>query len=135
MGAPLQFFSPFFLKIFMAFAERILPVRDKTDIPANTIETARRAEILLLEQEKFKLCLVKLFLVFLQYFSLFYFRKPFTRLSKEQKIQYLKKIEDFPLSKVRQGFWGIKIFVYWGYYTQEPTWAGLHYGGPLVGKL
>ncbi|MBI2339550.1 MAG: hypothetical protein HYU99_04155 [Deltaproteobacteria bacterium] len=132
MGAPLQFFSPFFLKVFLAFAEQILPVRDKADLPANTMETARRAELLILEQEKAKQLLLKLFFVFLQYFAVFYFRKSFTALAREQKIDYLKKMEHFRISKVRLGFWGIKVFVYWGYYTQPESWTAIRYEGPLV---
>ena|SRR3990167_3508606 len=132
MGAPLTFFSPFFLKIFLAFADRILPVTRHEDLPADTEETARRAEILILEQERTKRFLLKFFLVFFQYFSVFFSGKPFTSLSTNQKIQYMKRIEAAPISKIRLGFWGLKTFVYWGYYTQTKTWPGLHYGGPLV---
>jgi len=132
MEKPLKYFTPYFLKIFQSFATQILPVVQKNDLPANTNEVAKRAEVLILERDGSKRFLLKVFLFFVQFYSFILYRKIFTSLSADKQIEYLSKLENFSMSKIRQGFWGVKNLVFWGYYTQISSWPAIHYGGPLV---
>lgn len=72
----------------------------------------------------------RLFLRVLEWGSALLFGKPFSRLDPRRARAYLRLIELSPLRLLRQGFWGLKTMVLFGYYTRQEVFPHIHYDGP-----
>jgi hypothetical protein len=68
-----------------------------------------------------------LFLGVVRWLPLLRFGKSFERLGPEQQDVFLRWLEDCPVRVFRQGFWGLKAFIFMGYYGQPELWQKIGY--------
>lgn len=119
--------------ILTAIGERIVdsdadmpPFRDTAAIA--TIDTA----LLHLERDAQELLRWTLALFeygpFLHEFRL----RRFTGLAPAERDAHLRTWAESPVASRRLAFRAVKHLSFLGYYSQDSTWAGIHYGGPWV---
>ena len=53
--------------------------------------------------------------------------KKFVRLEPDKRTAFLLSIEDSPLLLIRRGFWGVRTFVYMGYYGLDEVRQSIGY--------
>ncbi len=58
--------------------------------------------------------------------------KSFNKLNVVSREHYLKKISDFPVSKITAGFTGLRNLIMVSYYSMNNTWDDINYDGPIV---
>ncbi len=60
--------------------------------------------------------------------------RTFDGLSTAQRIAVLKWFESGPVGLFRQGFWGLKVLVFMGYYGQPEHWSEIGYAPDFEGR-
>lgn len=61
--------------------------------------------------------------------------RTFRRLDPERRRRFLRALQDAPVLLLRRGFWGVRTFVYMGYYARPEAYAGVGYRAKLRGWL
>jgi hypothetical protein len=120
------------LKTFLAFAGRILPA-DESDPGAGTMETARLADYGMSRMPKVAK-LIGLFIGAFEKLGFFFGGRGFSKLSPKRQERQMRWFENSPLPKFRLGFFGLKTFVWYGYYTRTANWKEIGYDGPVVDR-
>ncbi len=118
------------LRIFMAAADRIVPM-DGVSPGAGTPETAAVADWALgrLAPDLRRRFLIFLFL--LDVLGIFFGGRPFSNNRPADRDRQLRWMSRSRLRPLRMGVFGLKSYVCMGYYTREPVWKIIGYGGPL----
>ncbi len=62
------------------------------------------------------------------------FGRAFERLDRDRRDAVLRWFQDCPVSLLRQGFWGLKVLVFMGYYGREETWSEIGYAPDFDGR-
>ena len=120
-------------KTFLAFASRILPA-DESGPGGGTKETVRMADYGISHMNPKVSKLLKLFLLVFELFGIFFGGKGFSKLSPEKQERQMRWFENARLTNFRLGFFGLKTFVWYGYYTRSSTWKAIGYDGPQVDR-
>jgi hypothetical protein len=60
--------------------------------------------------------------------------RTFDRLNPDRRAAALTWFQDCPISLLRNGFWGLKVLVFMGYYGQEETWEEIGYAPDFNGR-
>lgn len=68
-----------------------------------------------------------LFIRAIEWLPLLRYGRPFSRLPRARRHQFLATLQDSPLLLVRRGFWGLRTLILMGYYTQSRTLAAIGY--------
>ena len=53
--------------------------------------------------------------------------RPFERLAPQRQERVLRWLQDCPVPRLRQGFWGLKSLCFMGYYGQVESWSEIGY--------
>ncbi|MCP4900806.1 MAG: hypothetical protein GY906_27895 [bacterium] len=67
------------------------------------------------------------FLKLVRLMTVFRFGSVFDRLQPDRQDRVLSWLEDCPVMKLRQGFWGLKSLIFMGYYGQPGNWQEVGY--------
>ena len=121
------------LKTFLAFANRILPA-DDTGPGAGTLETARLVDHCIFQMSPQIPKLMGLFLVVFEIFGFFFGLRGFSKLSPARQERQMRWFENNPIPRLRLGFYGLKTFVFYGYYNRTASWEAIGYSGPLLDR-
>jgi len=121
------------LKTFLAFADRILPA-DDSGPGAATIETARLVDHCIFQMSPEIPRLIRLFLVVFEVFGVFFGLRGFSKLSPARQERQMRWFENNRIPRLRLGFFGLKTFVWYGYYNRTDAWAAIGYSGPRVDR-
>lgn len=68
-----------------------------------------------------------LFLKVMRLMPLLRFGRAFDRIPPDRQDRVLRWLEDCPVMKLRQGFWGLKALIFMGYYGQPEVWTEVGY--------
>ena len=60
--------------------------------------------------------------------------KSFSSLNYSQREKYIRRLFDFPVSKLRGGLTGLRSLVLIAYYGMPEVWENISYDGPLITK-
>jgi len=121
------------LQTFLAFADRILPA-DDTGPGAGTLETARLVDHCIFQMSPQIPRLIRLFLLVFEIFGVFFGLRGFSRLSPARQERQMRWFENNPIPRLRLGFYGLKTFVWYGYYNRTASWEAIGYSGPLLDR-
>lgn len=85
-------------------------------------------------QKDFKLLFFSFNFIFVRFFFTFRFTS-FTKMNKQQKINYIKKWQHSKIPLMRSGATGLKGVVGWGYYSQNKDFLeSIQYPGKTIGR-
>jgi len=133
MANELRLFRGRRLKTFLAFADRILP--PEGDQPgAGTMETARLVDHCIFQMRPEIPRLLRVFLIVFEWFGIVFGLRGFSNLSPARQERQMRWFENNPIPKLRLGFFGLKTFVWYGYYNRTASWAAIGYSGPRVDR-
>lgn len=76
---------------------------------------------------------LRLFVKALHYLPLVRYGRTFKHLNEEQKVAFLKFLQDCPVQKLRVGLWGLRTLIYLGYYGDPVVQNQLGYHPDLRG--
>jgi hypothetical protein len=63
--------------------------------------------------------------------SFFYTFHAFNQLDFKQRQKYIKRLFNFPYSKIVSGLTGLRSLCLFAYYSQEDNWKEINYNGPV----
>lgn len=119
---------------FRAAARHILPVYGEGLPKASDLKSLSIVDRYLAEAEPNLKKRFWLFLRALEWGSLLLFGRRFSKLDARRARAYLRLIERNPVALLRQGFWGLKTMVLFGYYTRAEVWPHIRYDGPNLDR-
>lgn len=125
-----KFFSPETAATFLAAAARIIP-EDESSRGGGTVEVLRTADRMIASRPSRDQKMLRLFLGAVERLPLLRYGRTFSKLTPERQDAFLDFLENNrALSKLRQGFFGLKTFALMGYYGSEDCFAEIGYDGP-----
>lgn len=60
--------------------------------------------------------------------------RPFTALPPERRRRVLETVQDLPVLRLRQGFWGLRSLIFMGYYGRSEVYPQVGYDARLRGR-
>lgn len=77
---------------------------------------------------------LRLFLRALDWMPFPLYLRTFRGLDHRRRILFLRRLENAPILKLRQGFWGLRTLVFMGYYGQRENHEGIGYRAHVRGR-
>lgn len=102
-------------RIFRAVAVTVVPAARRLE-PEQWERALATVESALADRPPALRRQLRLFLRLLQWLPLARWLRPFTALPPARRARWLGVLQDFPVLRVRQGFWGLRTLCYMGYY-------------------
>jgi hypothetical protein len=119
--------------LFMIVAESITPEVASLD-PAGRARMEAIVDAALQDRDAATRKQLGTFLSVIRVAPLLRFGRTFDRLDGNRRAAVLRWFQDCPVARLQQGFWGLKVLVFMGYYGQEENWSSVGYAPEFDGR-
>lgn len=118
---------------FMTVAETITPEVARLD-DAGKARMTDIVDAALMDRDPGTRKQVGSFLLLIRVAPLLRYGRTFDGLGAERRRDVLAWLQDGPVGLLRQGFWGLKVLVFMGYYGQPEHWSEIGYAPDFDGR-
>jgi len=118
---------------FMVVAETITPEVAALD-PNGRARMEAIVDTALLDRDQTTRSQFGTFLGVIRMAPILRYGRAFDRLDADRRAAVLRWFQDCPISLLRKGFWGLKVLVFMGYYSQEENWSSIGYAPEFNGR-
>jgi len=118
---------------FMVVAETITPEVAALD-PNGRARMEAIVDTALLDRDQTTRSQFGTFLGVIRMAPILRYGRAFDRLDADRRAAVLRWFQNCPISLLRKGFWGLKVLVFMGYYSQEENWSSIGYAPEFNGR-